>query len=430
MTTDLRKERAAHGIIYIIPFFLLVLNSAITLQHGHSHLSWAEAEIAFIRDPTTLIVLGSAYLIALILVLRKIRQTLQIVRSQLVYCLFLLYIALSMFWSAFPIKVFITWGHYAGYTLIAISSVYYYTNFPRKFFYHLGFLTGVSVAGSIIVSLLFPNWTMFDPNGRWYGITSNPNTLGLICLLSIWANIVSLYITESKIIFLSNICLIVLAILALVGSGSVTSIILSVFVLSCVPIFMRIHINHPATRILKLFFIVCGTALAFSVYLLIHPEGYNTSTIFHDLGRDSTFSGRLRLWQDGWNLFMDKPCLGWSFDALLSVVAKTKSNIGQFHNGYLHLIIRGGIVSMIFILFMIVDLFLCLRSFAHYQFKISIGFLIIVIAILAHNITEASIARSTHIFWFLFVFVYFYLKNFLYNQRKGFKKIENYKWGK
>ena len=426
MTNDLRKERAAHGIIYIIPFFLLVLNSIITFQYDSSHLSLAEAEIAFIRDPSNLIVLGSAYLIALILVLRKIRQTLQIVRSQLVYCLFLLYIALSMFWSAFPIKVFITWGHYAGYTLIAISSVYYYTNFPRKFFYHLGFLTGVSVAGSIIASLLFPNLTMFDPNGRWYGITSNPNTLGLICMLSIWANIVSLYITESKIMFLSNICLIILALLALVGSGSITSIILSVFVLSCVPIFMRMHINHPATRILKLFFITCGTVLVFSVYLLIHPEGYKTATVLHDIGREGTLSGRLQLWQDGWKLFMSKPCLGWSFDALLSVVAKTKSNIGQFHNGYLHLIIRGGIVSLIFILFMIVDLFLCLRSFAHYQFKISIGFLIIVIAILAHNITEASIARSTHIFWFLFIFVYFYLKNFLYNQRKSFKKIENY----
>lgn len=412
MTTDLRKERAANGIIYVIPFFVLLLNSIITFQYDSSHLSLAEAEIVFTKDPTTLIVLGSAYLIALILVLRKIRQTLQLVRSQLVYCLFLIYIALSMFWSAFPIKVFITWGHYAGYTLIAISSVYYYTNFPRKFFYHLGFLTGVSVAGSIIVSLLFPNLTMFDSNGRWYGITSNPNTLGLICMLSIWANIVSLYITRSKIMFLSNICLIFLALLALVGSGSMTSVILSVFVLICAPIFMRMEFNHPATRILKLFFAACGTVLVFTVYLLIHPEGYNTATVLHDIGREVTLSGRLQTWQYGWKLFIDKPCLGWSFDALLSVVGKTKSNIGQFHNGYLNLAVRGGIVSLFFVLFIIIDMFFQLRSFMRYQYKTGVAFTVMILAILAHNITEASIARSTHILWFMFIFTYFYLKNY------------------
>jgi O-antigen ligase len=83
----------------------------------------------------------------------------------------------------------------------------------------------------------------------------------------------------------------------------------------------------------------------------------------------------------------------------------------QFHNGYLDLLVRGGIVGSILLGYLILRKCFLFVRLARVNWRLFTTLASLSTAILVHNFTEASLARGQHFLWVLFVFVLFSLND-------------------
>lgn len=402
-------EHKEGNFFYAMPFVIVFLVASILF---YSQVNLQRPGSQFFAGSVRLIILGPAYLLALVCVLTQLKYSVNFIIRHWIYFLFLIYILGSAMWSSYPGKVFITWGHYAGFTLVVLSAVYYFKSRPLNFFYILLLNTAAVIILSILVALTIPDRGISPISGSWVGVTSNPNHLGLICVIAVWANLSVWYLTKHKKIRLLNILLLVLTVIALVCSRSVTSMLVASYIAFALPVFMNTQNDTITKRLLKTFFfaVICISAILF-IYAL-KPEWLSISSVLTGLGKEKTLTGRTVLWETGFNLFHMKPYCGWGFDALTSIVPQSRIKVGQFHNGYLDLAIRGGIIALLFLAGIVFKLGLALVKAAKDNYKLAITCGVMVIGILVHNITEASLIRGTHQFWLLFLFIYFFLEDY------------------
>jgi O-antigen ligase len=152
---------------------------------------------------------------------------------------------------------------------------------------------------------------------------------------------------------------------------------------------------------------IWGLLIIVAMLLVFAPELLEAKGVFSLLGRSTTFSGRTKLWDEAWKLISMRPLLGWSFDSNMSVV-KHLGNVGQFHNGYLELLVHGGWVGMTLFLGLLVNVFTRMTHLARVEYRRAVIFATMTIVILIHNVTESSIVRETHLLWVLLLFIYFF----------------------
>jgi len=140
------------------------------------------------------------------------------------------------------------------------------------------------------------------------------------------------------------------------------------------------------------------------------------------IGRSATFTGRNKLWEQGWKISQIKPILGWSFDSSMSAfrylyVHNSAFRHGQFHSGYLDLLVRGGAIGITLFFFILVRMFLMIKRGMKSNYRLVAIYFVMILAILLHNVTEASIMRETDMFWLIFVYIYFSLE-YLVNKNR------------
>jgi O-antigen ligase len=155
--------------------------------------------------------------------------------------------------------------------------------------------------------------------------------------------------------------------------------------------------------------IALATSLGFTDQSL--QSGDVGDEFFSITGRDATFTGRVRLWNMAWSAFHQNPLLGWSFDDLMSLSQKRHLEYRQFHNGYLDLLVRGGIVGAVLLGYLILRKYVLLARLARINWRLFTTLASLSTAILVHNFTEASLVRGQHLMWLLFVFVLFSLND-------------------
>jgi hypothetical protein len=107
---------------FAAPFLITLAFIGFDLQRDGA--SSGTEDLAFVHDPTRLIVLGLAYISALLLCILRARWIVAVMRSNVLYGGFVLFIGASALWSAYPLKVVIDTGHYVGFTLVVLAAVY------------------------------------------------------------------------------------------------------------------------------------------------------------------------------------------------------------------------------------------------------------------------------------------------------------------
>lgn len=396
-------ERSKPGFLYAMPFVIAIFNIAVSIKKPKLNVS--QASIAFSEDPTQLIILGTSYLLALLCVLSRPVRTLSVISNHRVYFLLLGFMLLSMLWSYFPAKVFIIWGHLFGFTITAISAYYYYENRTESFIGMLAYYCIVILTASIAVSILLPRIGTDSMTGRWQGISGNANLLGIISFIGVWVSLAgyrfSRRMKKYLIVFaLSMVCL--------WGSRSATSIMISGFIMGFFVLFILFKSNHSFSSLVFRGSILLTISIMIIVLIYtLDPSILTSEGISRISGRDLTLTGRWKLWREGLDIFLAKPLLGWSNDALLSVYARQNIVQGQFHNGYLDVAIRGGIAGFLLVIALCTKVFSAAKRLFDYEPYISLVFVALFLGILIHNITEASLVRAPNILWLLFIFVYF-----------------------
>jgi O-antigen ligase len=319
----------------------------------------------------------------------------------------LVYAFASSLWSANPTKVLVTSGHLLGHYSVAVAGLLMFRGNEVSLIRVYAMFSYVFIPACLVTVFLFPDRNVYAETGRWMALTWNPNALGAAAMICVWANISYLLYSEKLLMRLWIISILAGAFMLLIGSGSVTSVALSSFILISVPIFY--WFANSRTAVSAAFKIIYSCLIVFGVmgyFYATQPELFDPNRVLGTVGRDTNLTGRTTLWAIADAAITERPWLGWSFDALQSLPTKYSIKYNQFHNGYLDLLVRGGRVGLAFIiLFATIAIFRIIRL-APIKKRMSAGFGALLIAILLHNTAEASLASAPNPLWLLFSFLY------------------------
>lgn len=351
---------------------------------------------------------------ALILLFVNFHKILSILKGRWVYIFFLAYISASAAWSDDPKSALRISAYFWGMTAVCLMAVVAYEQHPLKFFQTLVFYSVLMIGGSLATILLFPG-TSIGEDGRWLGLTTHANGLGLVSVISIWANICYATMSKSKISMLLNVSMILLSAVCIYGADSATSFVISAAILT-MTLILR---TFSSTRLTRLFAQITGIGffvlLVASLLYLIQPELFNIEGLLKSIGRDTSFTGRNVIWNRALTEIYRHPIFGAGFQEFINM--KNGSEIKHFHNGYLELLIRGGIIALLFVIAFIYQLVFSVKRLANPELYVYL--MVMILAILAHNITESSFGRGVTAFWLVFSVIYFFRSNASKAQTNG-----------
>ncbi|WP_431065364.1 O-antigen ligase family protein [Methylotuvimicrobium sp.] len=407
----------------VITIYLLYLGFTLaTARHSGA------SAMGNLGELVRILTLGPAYLMALLAIMSRTNVVWKILAKCKIYLAFIVFSGLSVFWTVFPSKVLLHNAHDIGYFMVGIVLLILLKERGPKFlFKHLAIASLAFIAVSIFVSITMPSIGTFRLT-RWQGVAGNPNTLGMFCVVCVWS-LLMLYNLHTRF-FAKLMCLFFLIVpfLALKGGKevtSVTSLLMSLLLCLTIPFFVTLSKGNFNTRLIKFIFAFFLIIIGITSLVAFLPEVFSVDYILAKLGRDRTMTGRTRIWDMGWEIFNMKPWFGWGFDALLSVMHTLRFDITQFHNGYLDLAIRGGIIGFSILVSMIFVTYRGLLKIIRHDSVFGWGLAGFATALLLHNMAEASIMRPTHLYWFTFVWVYLVSCNYKWLFPMENKRMDN-----
>ncbi len=407
------------SIVHMLPMLVLFFNSAIGFGFYNSTAdsSNATVDLAMQQDPSQLIIRGSAYLLALILCAKNFDSFFRNVIHRWAFLGMALYVIITMMWSAYPVKVVVYWGHFIGVSLSLIVASRYLVRHASLFFPLFSYGFGLAVTYSMMISLIVPDIGLSGE--RWQGSTANPNTLGAVCLISIWASLANVVVSHGYREKMISVLFLVISVVTLYYSGSKTSAIASVFVIAGMPVLLSMR-GHDLLRKFAIGAVWLWVILMLFVGIwLFSPELLGLEGLLGAMGKDASLTGRTYLWDDAMTLIGQKPLFGWSFDHHMSANEYVEVKYTHFHNGYLDLIVRGGVVGAILTSAIIISIFMNIRRLSGKYFHMSISYMTIVLAILLHNMAEVSLVRNSNNLWMTLMMIYFFSGYLLrYSKRK------------
>ena len=226
---------------------------------------------------------------------------------------------------------------------------------------------------------------------RWIGITTHPNTLGAKGLILVWLSTNLFFLTKSTLEKLLIIFALSISVLVIIKADSITSLADSFIVIECI-CYYYVFYRFSLPVKLSLFFI--GFVGVLFVYFYYLGSEDLTSTAFKSAGRSANFSGRTLLWEKAMTSFSDSPIIGYGFDELDGLTKKFHLLMSHLHNGYIEILIKGGLIAGGLLTFIFAKTFiqqLQIKSKYRNNFIfLNTGF----IMILVHNITESSFLKG------------------------------------
>jgi O-antigen ligase len=400
-------------LLFGLPFVLVLF--AVTLSPVHPSVNMRMDDAG--SDNMSyyyLALFGSLYLLAFVFLITRLAASWRVLTCHWSYWVLIAFIMLSFQWSAFPIHVLMKSTHYVGLLLVCTSAIVVLSGREQLMLRIFVAYTSIAIIVCIATVLILPSRGIEPLSRRWMGLAQHPNGLGTIAMIAVWANVNYLFYTTLFKERVWSLIVIGLSGLCLYGSNSITSTVLSVTLVVLVPLMMWFGRRNVRTvlfvsAVAALTLIALATSLGFTDQSL--QSGDVGDEFFSITGRDATFTGRVRLWNMAWSAFHQNPLLGWSFDDLMSLSQKRHLEYRQFHNGYLDLLVRGGIVGAVLLGYLILRKYVLLARLARINWRLFTTLASLSTAILVHNFTEASLVRGQHLMWLLFVFVLFSLND-------------------
>ncbi len=412
-TSCLDKERTDwKGLIYLLPLFLALFGTVVS---PHKPVTGMQVGMILEAEGYRTYMYGAFYLLALILVLTKGVTSLKMMLQHWPYLLFLAFIIITAEWSNYPVKVFVTWGHFVGFYLIALAAMIGLQGRNTLFFFKMIVLYAViTVTVTYVLVLFFPGRGIMvvSEKQRWVGLTLNANHLGMTLLFSVWGTIVFLYYSQSIVSKVFLFLLLGATGIALYGSDSMTSILLSVMLIVSMPVLLTISKMEPVKAKVSLAVLVMVAMVGPLLIIAFVPDFFEPDNLLNKLtmiGRSATFTGRTSLWKIALQAIQEKPLLGWGFDALYSVSDRFLIKGAHMHNGYLELMVYGGLLGLLLMLGILVQMVFNLGKLLTRNAMLFVGLSMMLLVLLVHNITEPSFGRAPSFFWLVFTLLYTYL---------------------
>lgn len=356
--------------------------------------------------------LGAAYLLAGIGLLRQPGFAERLVREAWVLAPLFMLVAVSVLWAIDVRKVYVNLIHYVGLTMVVAGATRegrFRSVITWLCVWHLFVL-----AASVAVSLVLPDigQSASELHGvRWRGLTSHPNSLGSVAVTGIWTGLVLLLCKEIGGRWWAALLVLALAGVAVIGADSVTSLIVGIWLAMGAALLQWVMRGKGAAYWVRLV-ALGGVGLAvLAGVALLDPGVFTPGSAAGAVGRDETLTGRTGIWVLGMRWFAERPWLGWGYDSLVTLDVISGHRIPtQFHNGYVHLLVMGGIAGVFMLLAITIAGVIGMAKLRRREPAMYVSLMLLLSGILLHNVTEASLLREASYMWVFFVLWFFWAR--------------------
>jgi O-antigen ligase len=349
------------------------------------------------------------YIITLILLATRLRQTYLLVYQDKLVWLLVGLALLSVLWSVAPALTF-----RRSIALLGSSAfgIYLATRFSwQELFKLIAYALGLCAVLSLAFILLLPSYGIhydLQHSGAWRGIYVHKNALGRY--MSLAAVTWLLYAFNNARGRIAGLVFFGISIELLFLSISKTSI--AIFILLLFPLSIYLYRLGRWRYVLPVIIITLVTAS--SAILITNVEQQVISVPAQLPEVDLTLTGRTALWQECWDMVRQRPWLGYGYSAFWLGFEEPSGHIWRnlrweapnAHNGYLDLWLQLGLVGLVFFIVLITAcvfklLFLLCRRKGSFE----VFSLLFILLLLINNISESFILVQNCIFWILYVAV-------------------------
>ncbi|GMU95619.1 O-antigen ligase family protein [Ignavibacterium album] len=338
------------------------------------------------------------------------------------------YILLFLLWCGitiiFAIDPFVSFKRYFQYILTSLVFISFYLNIKdeQSLIKILKYLFSLYVILTLIVCLIIPEAK--DPSfNSWRGFHATKNNLGQYAGISIIFFSYLHLINKTKLEKIYNLFFLVLSFLLLIGSFSMTNIVLITLFIAFFIVINSKKIFEPLRLSQKFFFLmVVFFVLMFLSIILVNPELF--SLFFEITGKDPTLTGRTEIWALVLSQSINDLITGvgfqsfWIPEKLSKIILFQYWMPNQSHNGYVDMILEIGIVGLLLFIFLVYSIFKGMN------FRSSGLWISIIIFVLLLNFSESTLIRPHH-----FTNVMFYCAFWTLSFRKYHRNFTRYDLG-
>jgi exopolysaccharide production protein ExoQ len=376
-------------------------NSAVAMLHIKAKSSMDPTE----KNPLNLAIQIVIYLGMLVLIAQHLGPYLDVARKNKLLWILLGYALASTLWS--PV---------AGFTLrrslVLIAStgfgVYLGTRYTmRQIMQFLCVVGALAVIASYLVILFRPQYgiAVGVNAGAWQGIFGQKNVLGRFTSLETLVFIIAAFQDRTqRWVYLLG-ALLCAGLLA--KSQDVTAYLILPLTLALIPVFQYAR-KHSLVRSFALLSVTTAILGTFVLMILTSPD-----KLLMSLGKDSSLSGRTKIWSMVWEKILQHPLLGhgysgfwlgWNGQDSTDIWRALRWAVPHSHNGFLDVLAELGFAGLfIFFLGYVVCFRQALRCARASKTLLGLFPLLYFTFLILFNLSEASILKQESMFWVLYV---------------------------
>jgi exopolysaccharide production protein ExoQ len=404
-------RKARTSIALWIPFlWLAIAGSRPVSQWLESGPSFDSPDQVLDGSPVDRTVFIVLLVLGLIVLSRRPKQVGRFLTSNLPIVLFFVYCAVSVFWSEFPEVALKRWVKALGdvvMVLIVVTETDSYAAVKRL----LSRTAFVLIPASILFIKYYPNIGRSYSKWTWApffgGVTTNKNTLGMICMLlglaSLWRFLAAYRSqkgTSRNRQLVAHAILLAMVCWLFAIANSMTS--LSCFLLGG-SLIAAMNLSRLARKPIVVHCLVAAVILiSFSTLFL----GVGSGMVQDTMARDTTtLTGRTDIWKIALNM-AGSPIIGTGFESFwlgkrLEKMWEFNRDINQAHNGYLEVYLNLGWVGVILLSWMLVGGYRKVVRAVRRHSEGSLWLAYFAVTVI-YNLTEASFKMQSPI-WILFL---------------------------
>jgi exopolysaccharide production protein ExoQ len=322
---------------------------------------------------------------------------------------------LSASWSQDPSRTMLKATCLLLLTVFAVSFVNRYGHEETmRIFYAVGVIV---VAASLLLSVFAPGIGTQNGsyNGPWNGIfvTKNDAARGVLFLLPA----ALCYKPQSQLAVIARYCHISASLLFILLTRSVTGIAATFALLA---LFFASVILRRTAKVEKLL-LVGGVLIAFAVIALF--VYLNAAQILPLFGRDTSLTGRTKIWASVVLSIAKRPLLGYGHGAFwigrgesMNTDVAANWDVSYAHDGYLDVLLQLGYAGLALVIYLLVKASFNLYRYLQKEISpYSIWCLATLLLTIFFNFDETTFLMEQRIYWVLFLLVSLSL-----NQREKF----------
>jgi O-antigen ligase len=153
--------------------------------------------------------------------------------------------------------------------------------------------------------------------------------------------------------------------------------------------------------------VLVGSSLVAVVASSFLGDGINLDKLFGLAGRSGNFTGRTDIWMLAIDAIVASPWVGWGFDGNNYLIKISGMPYTSYHNGYLDLLVCGGVIGLGLFFLLVGNLFCQTRKGTRIGSDIAPFAIPFVTSMLIYNLTEANLVAPRNHMWIIFLAILF-----------------------